>query len=223
MAERISNASLIQVCLPSLRNDQKMEKSIFDLNHQKDSIDAKIVVALERIAEVFRVLLWNIGKQHKLSPLQIQILIFLKFHSDEKCKVSYLAKEFGLSKPTISEAIRTLLKKELINKEVEPSDTRSYSIHLTDPGEALVKEVSFFANGMTPAIGSWEDSRKADFYKNLLELINSLQKLELISIQRTCFNCQYFKKKGEGHYCQFLKVDLTDNQLQVDCADFEAI
>lgn len=198
-----------------------MEKSIFDLNTQKQDIDAKIVVALERIAEVFRLALWNSGKQHKLSPLQIQILIFLQFHSTEKCKVSYLAKEFSLSKATISEAVRTLLKKELIEKQVEPSDTRSYSIHLSTAGETLVEEVALFANGLKPAIQSWNNPRKSEFYKNLLALIHSLQKLGLIAIQRTCFNCRYFQRKGDNPYCQFLKIDLEDRQLQVDCEDFE--
>jgi hypothetical protein len=72
-------------------------KSPFDLNQQNKKVESKIVVALERISEAFRVLLWNESKENALSPIQIQILIFLLFHSDEMCKVSYLAQEFNMT------------------------------------------------------------------------------------------------------------------------------
>ncbi|MCO6487069.1 MAG: MarR family transcriptional regulator [Phaeodactylibacter sp.] len=198
-----------------------MEKSVFDPQAQAGSLEAKIVVALERIAEVFRVSLWNAGKEHGLSPLQIQLLIFLKFHSAEKCKVSYLAREFSLSKPTISEAVRTLLKKELIGKETDPGDTRSFSIHLSAEGEKLAEETASFANGLLPAFGAWSDERKKNFYGELLQLIASLQKLGFISIQRTCLKCRFFRDDKKHYYCGLLKMPLHPQDLRVDCPEFE--
>src|SRR5688572_14883967 len=91
-----------------------MSKSDFDLISQNRSTESKIVASLERIAQAFRVLLWQESKEYALTPIQIQILIFLRFHSEEKCKVSYLAGEFNLSKPTISDTVKTLEQKQLI-------------------------------------------------------------------------------------------------------------
>ena len=54
-----------------------MEKSSFHLTEQNQKIESRIVVALERISEAFRVLLWNESKENSLSPIQIQILIFI--------------------------------------------------------------------------------------------------------------------------------------------------
>jgi hypothetical protein len=54
-----------------------MKKSSFDLEHQNSKIESKIVASLERISEAFRVLLWNESKENSLSPIQIQILIFI--------------------------------------------------------------------------------------------------------------------------------------------------
>lgn len=198
-----------------------MERSVFDPHAQAGSLDAKVVVALERIAEVFRVSLWNAGKEHGLSPLQIQLLIFLKFHSAEKCKVSYLAREFSLSKPTISEAVRTLLKKELIGKETDPEDTRSYSIRLSAEGEKLAEETASFANGLLPAFAAWSDERKRNFYGELLQLIASLQKLGFINIQRTCLKCRFFQRGDSGYYCNLLNMPLLTQDLRVDCPEFE--
>jgi len=64
-----------------------MKHSAFNLNGQNQKIESRIVVALERISEAFRVLLWNESKENALSPIQIQILIFVYFHSSEKCKI----------------------------------------------------------------------------------------------------------------------------------------
>ncbi len=200
-----------------------MERSVFDLEHQSGDLDAKLVVALERISEVFRVSLWEMGKRHKLSPLQIQILIFLSFHDQEKRKVSYLAKEFHLSKPTISEAVRTLLKKELIFKETETVDTRSYIIHLSTKGQQLVSEVSFFANGLKPAFQHWTTAGKTEFYHKILQLIHALQNDGLISIQRTCFRCRFLNKNGKRYSCSFLQKELSTAELQIDCKDYQSI
>lgn len=200
-----------------------MDQPIFDPHSQSGNIDAKIVVALERITEVYRVLLWNMGKNHQLSPLQIQLLIFLKFHRAEQCKVSYLSQEFSLTKPTISEAVRTLLKKELIEKETDTADTRSYAIHLTAAGHALVDEVGLFANELTHPLAKWSLEEKSQFFRNLLDLIASFQKLGFINIQRMCFNCRFFEKTGDGPRCKLLQIPLESHDFRIDCPEFEEI
>ena len=77
-----------------------MEKSAFELNHQNSSVESKIIASLERVSQAFRVLLWNESKEFSLSPIQVQVLIFLLHHSDDKRKVSYLADEFNVAKAT---------------------------------------------------------------------------------------------------------------------------
>ncbi len=112
-----------------------MNYSSFNLNEQNQKIESRIVVALERISEAFRVLLWNESKENSLSPIQIQILIFIHFHTSEKCKVGYLADEFNMTKATISDSVKVLLLKELVAKETDPVDTRSFSLSLTNEGK----------------------------------------------------------------------------------------
>ena len=88
-----------------------MNDSVFNLDQQNSSVDAKIVVGLERLGEVFRTLLWQQSRDTGLSPIQIQVLLFLTFHGPEKRKIGYLAAEFNLTKPTISDAVKVLVQK----------------------------------------------------------------------------------------------------------------
>ena len=83
-----------------------MSKSDFDLNFQNRNIDGRIVAALERISQAFRVLLWQESKDFSLSPIQIQVLIFLLHHSIDIFKVSYIADEFNLYKATINVIVK---------------------------------------------------------------------------------------------------------------------
>ena len=71
--------------------------SVFDLATQHQDVSSKIVVGLERLAQTFRVLLWEEAKEHALSPIQIQFLVYLRYHPPEFCRVSLLAKESSRS------------------------------------------------------------------------------------------------------------------------------
>ena len=65
-------------------------------------LESKILNGLERLSEVLKSLLWEKAKIHGISPIQIQILLFVSNHHLDICNVSYLAKEFNVTKATIS-------------------------------------------------------------------------------------------------------------------------
>lgn len=198
-----------------------MKKSAFDLNHQNSSIESKIVASLERISQAFRVLLWNESKEFSLSPIQVQVLIFLLHHSDQKRKVSYLASEFNMTKATISDTIKTLEQKLLIKKEFEPHDTRSYIIQLTEKGKDFAEQTALFAKQIEVPIDQLQSKDKENLLLSLLDIIHYLNKSGIITIQRMCFTCRYYEanKNGQEHFCGLLNTKLTDSELRIDCAE----
>jgi DNA-binding MarR family transcriptional regulator len=191
---------------------------------QSDNMESKIVVALERISEAFRVLLWQEGKDLGISPIQIQILIFLLFHGDAKRKVSYLAQEFNMSKPTVSDAVKVLERKGFIRKEIQPGDTRSYMMHLTEEGKKVAEKMSLFANPMEKILQGWEETEKSRMLGSLLDLIYQLTQVRLISVPRMCFTCRFYGKdeKGSQHFCHLLSLPLPEPDLRIDCPEHEA-
>ncbi|MBU2525158.1 MAG: MarR family winged helix-turn-helix transcriptional regulator [Bacteroidetes bacterium] len=198
-----------------------MKHSSFNLNGQNQKIESRIVVALERISEAFRVLLWNESKENSLSPIQIQILIFIHFHASEKCKVGYLADEFNMTKATISDSVRVLLAKELVTKETDPIDTRSYSLSLTDEGEKIAKKASFFASSIEQPIENLTQEQKKIMLNGLLKLIYDLNKSGIITMQRMCFTCSFYNVKNGTHYCNLLKTKLAESEIRLDCPEHQ--
>lgn len=200
-----------------------MKKSSFDIKGQGNQIESKIVIALERISEAFRVLLWQESKQNSLSPIQIQLLIFMLFHSEDKCKVSYLAEEFNMTKATISDSIKVLLQKSLVEKRPDSSDTRSFSIVLTAAGKKVAQKSANFAGVIEKPLHQFSDKQKEVLLVSLLELIEKLNKEGIITVQRMCFNCKFYKKTGQGHYCNLLESALASHDLKVDCPEHDRI
>ena len=197
-------------------------KSAFDPKTQSQSLSSKILVALERIAEAFKVSLWEESKKNQLSPIQVQILIFLQFHSPEKNKVSYLAQEFNVSKATISDAIKALLAKNLIFKEIEADDSRSYKIFLSEKGQKMAKDCATLSNKFEQAISQISDNQQITFFENLFQLISHLNQTGIVSVQRMCLNCCYHQLDAQRHYCNFLNTPLKINELRIDCEEHQA-
>ena len=202
----------------------KKLRSPFDLNHQQKDLDSKIVVALEKMAEVFRVLLWNEAKELKLSPIQLQILIFLKFHNARERKAANLAKEFNMTKPTISDAVKSLIEKDLVKKEVDTNDSRSFYLNLTEKGKNTAQRVALFSRELQTSLKGLDTSIKEGLFSGLLKLIENLNNRGLISRQRMCFGCHFYKgNKEDKHFCNLLKVPLSNDTLRVDCPEYKAI
>jgi DNA-binding MarR family transcriptional regulator len=199
-----------------------MDNSIFDPAAQLARPDFKIIVAMERLSEAFRVLLWEHAKSLGISPIQIQILIFLRYQAKEKCKVGFLAHEFNMTKATVSEAVKTLEQKALLHRQPDPADTRSHSLHLTPAGFDVAAQASLFANPMLQPLSHLSALDQSALLENLLGIIAQLQRAGIISLQRMCFSCRFYQQKDKGHFCQFLDKPLKNGELRVDCTEFEA-
>lgn len=198
-----------------------MKHSVFNTSEQQMDVASKIVVGLERISEVFKVLLWEHGKAIGLSPIQIQILIFIAYHNYEFCNVSHLAMEFNVSKPTISDAVKVLESKKLIVKEFSPNDKRSYNIRLSEEGKETVKQIEHFANPIKNQLFDIEGLES--FYELLSNLIYKLHTIGLLTVQRMCYSCKFYDKNEGGHYCKLLYKPLLATDIRMDCPEFESV
>ena len=175
-----------------------MSDNIFNPNHQETNLSNKIIAGLERVSEAFKVLLWEKAKLLGLSPIQIQILIFINYHKLEFCNVSHLAKEFNVTKPTISDAVKVLVKKELIEKMFSSSDSRRYAIQLSNFGKTIVSETENFANPLKNQLNDIDNNDLESTFKTLSQLIYKLNQIEVLTVQRTCYACKFYQKKQQA-------------------------
>ena len=187
-------------------------------------INGKIITGLARISEVFKTLLWEKAKVHGISPIQIQIILFVSNHKLELCNVSHLAKEFNLTKPTISDAVRVLLQKSLLEKDHSPTDNRRFNLQLTTQGAELLADLSGYFEPVSEELDKMSTTEQNSLFQTITKLIYQLNLKGIIQVQRTCFNCRFYSgNKVDQHHCNFLDKHLPTQEIRLDCGEFEEI
>jgi DNA-binding MarR family transcriptional regulator len=195
--------------------------SAFNPEGHITNVDHKIVAALEKISEVFRVLLWQEAKEHKLSPIQLQLLIFLKYHmTDKHRRIAAMAKEFNLTKATISDSIKVLEQKGLIDRSADVLDSRSFNFSLTDKGMNLTAMIENFSLPLDESIATLSPEQKEGLLSAVLDTIYRLNQTGIISTQRMCYNCLYYNgDRKEQHHCNLMQKPLTFDELRFECPE----
>jgi DNA-binding MarR family transcriptional regulator len=200
-----------------------MMGSIFDPEQQRKDIDALITVGISRLADACRVMIWEVCKDLKISPIQAQILIFCRYHPVEQCKVGYLAREFNLSKPTISDAVKTLVEKKLVVREQQAGDFRSYNIFLTESGQVMADQVGNYPSKITKMLQNFAPEDKMGGYICLLRLLKDMQDIGILPQQRMCLSCKHFKPNPDGSvfYCTAIHLTSSMSEQRIDCPLYE--
>jgi DNA-binding MarR family transcriptional regulator len=200
--------------------------SVFDLPSQHGDVDAKIVAALERLGQVFRILLRERAREYGLSPIGAQFLVYLLHHDVELRRVSQLAKEFRLTQATVSDAVASLEAKGLLDRELWPEDARVMTLRLSTRGELVATELSSWADTVKEYLDLYSSEEKAVVMRFLMRLIGSLQASGVISVARMCVTCRFFQRDAHGgttspHHCRLLDVPLGGTDLRFDCPEYE--
>lgn len=200
-------------------------KSIYNQKYQHSDLDGKLVLALERMSHVFRLLLWEQTKKHNLSPIQTQILIYAYYQPRNDRTITTYAKRLNVTKATISDAVKSLERKELVLKETDKKDNRYYYLSLTNKGKSLVKKIEGWNERFAKHIHPIHQEAKINFYHMLLGLLISFEKEGLLNKHKICFTCMHFQRRKENknsyYYCLLLDQPLEAKDLRLDCPEHE--
>ncbi len=198
-------------------------RSVFDPQNQKNSTESKIVFAIDRLAEAMKSLLWSKYNKFKLSPIQTRFLIFLYYSSAKRRTVSTLAKEFNLTKATVSDAVASLVKKQLLSRKKEKADQRIVTLTLTAKGTKTAKKLSGFGTELAEALKGISSEKKITVFQTLMDIIEKLHKNGIIPVARMCTTCIKFEtgpSKGE-YFCTKRGKVISTHDLLLDCDNYE--
>jgi DNA-binding MarR family transcriptional regulator len=198
--------------------------SVFDRNEQHINQRAKIIAGIERLSTVFRAALWEEAKQYNLSPLQVQILLFISFHHAAQCSVTSLAREFAVTKATISDAVKILLEKDLL-KKIPGGDPRGFLLALSATGAKYADSLSGLSDFFTASLDNVPQAEINKIWEGMLLLIGHLQKSDMIPM-RMCHNCEHFGKEHPGgtpHFCKLMQKPLATETIRLNCPEHLAV
>lgn len=188
-------------------------------------MEYKIVTALEKISSAMRVMLWEIARQERLSPTQIQVLLCLGNYPDVSQSLTGIAKEFNCSKSTMSITLNSLTKKKLVSKIRQKDDRRRFSIGLTSLGRQKVKRLSLRSNIVIKELKKFSSETKKNAGIFLVDLIMSLQRSGVIAVARVCLSCGNFQRdkypqSDKPHYCTLTNRQIAVFEFNIDCKGY---
>lgn len=133
-----------------------------------------------------------------------------------------MAREFNVTKATVSDSLKALEQKRLVQKVVDPEDSRSYILSLTEAGITLALATAAVTAPLEEAVGALSPEQKDQLTFTILELIYRLNQANIISTQRMCFNCHYYAgDQRHTHYCNLVNQTLRAIDLRLECPEFK--
>lgn len=189
-----------------------------------DDVNAKITAALERLAVALHKSLWDAAYAQDLSATQAQMLLYLISFDDGEVSMSDLASRFGLTLPTVSDAVRSLVEKGLVEQRRCSRDGRIRVVGLTPAGRRRARHLQHWADAIRQQIADLDPHAKGTFLACLLDLIARLQRAGLVSLTRQCQTCLYFQphrypNPDAPHHCGLMNQPLQLTQLRLHCPD----
>jgi DNA-binding MarR family transcriptional regulator len=196
---------------------RRRRPAAFDLAFQHGDLDSKIVAAQERIAQAFRTLQWRAAKERGMSPLQVQILVFLIQHGRRRGRASQIAEELTVTRPTVSDALSALEAKGLVRRAPAAEDGRGVSALLTLEGRAIGRKLARWADEGRAVLAPISVEDRRAILSFLMRWIEALQNAGVVTVARMCITCRFY----EDHRCKLIGKPLPAEALRVDCPEHE--
>ena len=195
------------------------------LSHQ-ETTTWKIVTGLSKVALALKSHSWKEAGGMGLTPTQGQILVHLNLGSKDSLRLSELANALGVTLPTCSNSVDSLVEKNLVTKSRSSADKRNLVLSLTKKGQREAVKSAGWPDFLIGAVDALDSDEKAVFLRSLLKMIRTLQEQGEISVSRMCVSCVYFQPhvNEDGrrpHHCAFVNAPFGDGDLRLECADHE--
>lgn len=181
---------------------------------------------LERLASLQRLEQWQAASPKGLNPTQFTILRLLK-RRPAGLRVKTLARELGLSQPTVTDSLLALERKGFVARHSDPKDKRALLVQLTEEGRQAETAVEGQMPRMETALAGLSRKEQAALLHIMIKMIRALLQDEAMPTQRMCVTCRHFRPQAapgspKPHYCEFVRAPFGSADLQVDCGDHDA-
>jgi DNA-binding MarR family transcriptional regulator len=194
------------------------------LEKQHSSVDLKIVALLERLSTALRALLQETATAEKLTPIQVEVLIYLHKHSAQDISIGELVDQFQVTQPTMSDVVRVLSEKSLIEMQVSSNDARIKLLSSTTAGKQTTKKLLRHNAKLISAVESISEDDRMLLFEKLLQVAHALRSHSLITVDKMCLTCRFFvvsQEASQPHYCNLLNTPLERGQIRIDCPEHE--
>jgi DNA-binding MarR family transcriptional regulator len=180
-----------------------------------------IVYALERLARLMRAAEFGNG----LNPAQWEALRFLARANRFSNSPGALTRYLGATKGTISQTVKALERKKLIEKSERPGEKRSVVLRMTAAGTEMMAKDPWSALAQSSEALGGKTRRRME--KGLAEMLAQEITRRLDPSFGSCTTCRFWRADARGedargpHLCMLFDESLSDAEASQICIAHE--
>lgn len=186
-------------------------------------IEQRLATGLYKIGLAVRLQERLLANTEGLSPTQAQILALLLAEGDQNA--TELSAAIGVSLPTVSDSVGTLVAKGLVEKRPDPAHHRAARLVLTRAGRASARQAAGIPEFLAPALATLADRQQEQLLTLLLLVIRAMQENGQVPVQRMCLTCTHFRPDAHAgdypHHCTLVDAPLAAGHLRVVCEEHD--
>ncbi|GAA1253695.1 MarR family transcriptional regulator [Kitasatospora nipponensis] len=186
----------------------------------------QLLIGLTRLGQAVRLSAWHNAGPTKLTPLQADILLFLAGDGRPR-RQGEIVTALASTAPTVSDAVRALTAKELVDRRRDPLDTRTVALTLTPDGRAEADRLAAIPAPLREALDALGEQDVAAMLRGTTAMIRVLQRHQAIPVSRTCVTCRFYRPDAHPedpdrpHHCAFVDAPFGDGELRLECPDHQ--
>ncbi len=192
----------------------------------RNTSGGRITIALYRITQAMDLLLRERGKAVRLSPTQIQSLLFLKYARPGVRTIGGLANRLESTYATASGVADALERKRLIQRTPLPEDRRVITLGLTPRGDGEAEMLEDVLDEIESAVNALPEAEQAALLHATQTIVRHLQHAGYVRVYEMCWGCQFFQMNAHPddprgpHHCAFMDAPLPEPNTYLECPDF---
>ena len=172
---------------------------------------------VERLANLLRNEARNAGAEYGLQPVQLEALNYLNLCNRYSNTPLGVTEYLGLTKGTVSQSIKILENKGLVEKRSDKNDKRIVHLKVTPAGKRLLKRLHP-SQLLSRAYNNFPNQQALE--NNLKSLLVKIQKENNLKTFGVCHTCQYNQAEDNGTFkCGLTQERLTKKDINLICRE----
>lgn len=185
----------------------------------------RIAMGLSKVGLSLKFQAWQAAGARGLSPTQGQVLALL-LSSRTGLRPSALAERLAVTPPTMTDSVRALEAKGLVERRADASDARASLVVLTAKGRAEAKASASWPDFLASAVEVMAPAEQEAFFRGLVKMISTLQREGQIPVSTMCVTCVHFRPNVHKdpllpHHCAYVDAPMGARHLRLECNEHD--
>lgn len=178
---------------------------------------ARLHQLTERLSSLFRASLREAANAHGLKIVQLEALVYLSMANRYSDSAAGLTDYLGVTKGTVSQTLKALERRGLIEKQPDSEDGRVIHCVVTKEGRTMVREAY--------PVALLQDLSKAavsEITPALESLLRELQRANDFQTFGICHTCRFYQPRASGGRCGLTHEALSPRDSTLICREHES-